>query len=196
MLTADDWTVFFTAAGLVPFAYAATNVDNLLIMASLAAGSAERRNVVTGFLAASVAVLAISATAILIDYLVPDELIGYLGLVPLSFGVYILLTSGSPGSSASARQTTWPAIAGLLLANSTDTMFALGPLFAESGHFARIGLVAGFALAACIWLLLILSVSSKVAQSRTLSRLGHWLAPWMMIFVGLYILLDTGTDVV
>lgn len=196
MLAADDWTVFFTAAGLVPLAYAATNVDNLLIMASLAAGSTKRRAVVIGFLAASIAVLAISATAIVIDYLVPDELIGYLGLVPLSFGVYILLTSGSADGGRTARQATWPAIAGLLLANSTDTMFALGPLFAESARTARLGLVVGFALAASIWLILILNVSSKVAQSRTLSRLGHRLAPWMMILVGLYILADTATDLV
>ncbi len=196
MLTADDWTVFFTAAGLVPLAYAATNLDNLLIMATLAAGSTERRGVVIGFLAASAVVLAISSTAIVIDYFVPDELIGYLGFVPLSFGVYILLTSGSPDSGRTARQATWPAIAGLMLANSTDTMFALGPLFAESGNSARIGLVVGFVLAACIWLILILSMSSKVAQSRTLSRLGHRLAPWMMILIGLYILSDTATDLV
>ena len=77
-----------------------------------------------------------------------------------------------------------------------DTIFALGPLFAESGSDARLGLAIGFALTATVWLLLILNVSQRVARSATLGRLGHIIAPWMMILVGLYILSDSATDVV
>ena len=84
----------------------------------------------------------------------------------------------------------------MLFANSGDTIFAIGPLFAESGSDARRGLAIGFALIAAIWLLLILNLSERVARSESLSRLGHRMAPWMMILVGLYILSDTATDVV
>jgi cadmium resistance protein CadD (predicted permease) len=110
--------------------------------------------------------------------------------------VYLLFASDASVDNTTSRATTWPAIAGLLFANSGDTVFALGPLFAESGDSARIGLAAGFLIIAAAWLVLILNVSSRVARSATLSRLGHWLAPWMMILVGLYILFDTGTDLV
>jgi len=51
-------------------------------------------------------------------------------------------------------------------------------------------------LIATVWLLLILNVSERVARSDLLSRLGHRMAPWMMILVGLYILSDSATDVV
>ena len=192
----DDLQVLITALALVPIAYAATNVDNLLIMASLGAGRASRRDLVTGFTVASLAVLAIASSAMFMDRIIPPELLGYLGFVPVSIGVYLLLFTGAGGPAAAGHGTAWPAISGLLLANSGDTIFAVGPLFAESGSDARLGLALGFALVASTWLLLILTVSERVARSAVLGRLGHRMAPWMMILVGLYILSDSTTDVV
>lgn len=191
----DDPQVLVTAAVLVPIAYAATNIDNLLILASLGAGRARRRDLVAGFVAASAAVLAIASAAMFIDRVVPPQVLGYLGFVPISIGAYLLFT-GAQTDSAAGPSATWLAIAGLLLANSGDTIFAVGPLFAESGSDARLGLALGFTLIAALWLLLILTVSERVARSEILGRLGHRIAPWMMILVGLYILSDTATDVV
>jgi cadmium resistance protein CadD (predicted permease) len=191
-----DWAAVVTTLLLVAFAYAATNVDNLLIMATLAAGRTSRGAVIAGFVLASFAVLLIASLATLIEDLLPAATLGYLGFVPISIGVYLLFASDASVDNTTSRATTWPAITGLLFANSGDTVFALGPLFAESGDSARIGLAAGFLIIAAAWLILILNVSSRVARSATLSRLGHWLAPWMMILVGLYILFDTGTDLV
>jgi cadmium resistance protein CadD (predicted permease) len=191
-----DWADVATTVLLVSVTYAATNVDNLLIMATLAAGMASRSAVIAGFVVASIAVLLIASLATFIEDLLPAAVLGYLGFVPISIGVYLLFDSGSPDDDAAGRATTWPAITGLLFANSGDTIFALGPLFAESEDSARIGLAAGFVVIAMVWLVLILNVSSRVAASARLSRLGHWLAPWMMILIGLYILTDTGTDLV
>lgn len=192
----EDPQVLVTALLLVPIAYAATNVDNLLIMASLGAGHANRGHLVAGFLVASGVVLLVSSMAMFIDRIMPPEVLGYLGFVPISIGTYLLLFTPARAGSASSRAISWPAIAGLLVANSGDTIFAVGPLFAESGHDARLGLTIGFALIATIWLLLILNVSQRVARSEMLSRLGPRLAPWMMILVGLYILSDSATDLV
>lgn len=192
----DDLQALITALVLVPFAYAATNVDNLLIMASLSAGRASRGHLVVGFVVASCTVLLIASMAVFIDRLVPPEVLGYLGLVPISIGTYLLLFSGAEAQQATSRTATWPAVSGLLLANSGDTIFAIGPLFAESGSDARLGLALGFALTAAVWLFLILGASKRVARSVLLSRLGYRLAPWMMVLVGLYILSDSATDVV
>jgi cadmium resistance protein CadD (predicted permease) len=187
--------VFIMALVLVPIAYAATNVDNLFIMATLAS-TTRREHLIAGFLAASAAVLFVASLATFMDHLMPPEVLGYLGFVPLSIGLYLLVfTRPQPGDPAS-RPTAWPAVAGLLFANSGDTIFAVGPLFAESGHEARLGLAVGFALIAALWLILILNVSERVARSALLSRLGPRLAPWMMILVGLYILSDSATDLV
>ena len=191
----DQPQVFVTALVLVPIAYAATNVDNLLIMAALA-GTTKRGQLIAGFLAASTGVLLVASLATFIEGIVPNEVLGYLGFVPLSIGLYLLLFTNTQAESPASRATTWPAVAGLLFANSGDTIFAMGPLFAESGHDARLGLAAGFAMIATVWLLLILNVSQRVARSTLLSRLGPRLAPWMMILVGLYILSDSATDLV
>jgi cadmium resistance protein CadD (predicted permease) len=191
-----DLPMLITALVLVPFAYAATNIDNLLIMASLGAGRASRGDLVAGFVVASGCVLLVASTAMFIDRLLPDAVLGYLGVVPISIGAYLLLFRSPGTENASRGATTWPAISGLLLANSGDTIFAIGPLFAESGSEARLGLTIGFVLIAAVWLFLILNVSQRVARSATLGRLGPMIAPWMMILVGLYILADSATDVV
>lgn len=192
----DDLQILVTALVLVPFAYAATNIDNLLIMTSLGAGRASRRHLVTGFLVASGIVLVVASMAMFIDRMVPAEVLGYLGFVPISIGIYLLLFTGQQAETTAQRATTWPAISGLLLANSGDTIFAIGPLFAESGNDARLGLAVGFVLIAVVWLSLILTLSERVARSAVLGKLGHRIAPWMMILVGLYILTDSTTDVV
>lgn len=195
-MPASDLPTLITALVLVPLAYAATNIDNLFIMASLGAGRASRGHLVAGFIIASGIVLLIVTMAMFIDRVMPPEVLGYLGFVPISIGAYLLLFTASGTENATSSATTWPAIAGLLLANSGDTIFAIGPLFAESGSDARIGLAVGFALIASTWLLLIVNISERVAGSELLSRLGHRIAPWMMILVGLYILSDSATDVV
>ena len=187
--------VFITALVLVPIAYAATNVDNLLIMATLAS-TTRRAQLIGGFLAASVAVLVVASLATFIERFVPVEVLGYLGFVPISIGLYLLLFTDAQEEGPPSGSTAWPAVAGVLFANSGDTIFAVGPLFAESGHDARLGLAFGFALIASVWLLLILNVSQRVAGSALLRNLGPRLAPWMMILVGVYILSDSATDLV
>ena len=191
-----DMQTLITALVLVPFAYAATNIDNLFIMASLGAGRASRGQLVAGFVVASCIVLLVASMAMFIDRVMPPDVIGYLGFVPISIGVYLLRFARAQVGQPASRATAWPGIAGLLIANSGDTIFAVGPLFAESGSDARTGLAIGFALIALAWLLLILTISERVARSALLSRLGHRMAPWMMILVGLYILSDSATDVV
>ncbi len=192
----DSVQVLVTALLLVPFAYAATNVDNLLIMATLGAGRASRGHLVAGFVIASCTVLLVVSMAAFIDRVLPPEVLGYLGLIPIGIGVYLLLFSAARPETATDRETTWPAIAGVLLANSGDTIFALGPLFAESGSDARLGLALGFAMIAALWLLLILGATKRVARSKWLGSLGYRIAPWMMILVGLYVLSDSATDIV
>jgi len=195
-LLAGDMQTLITALVLVPFAYAATNVDNLFIMASLGGGRAGRGQLIAGFVVASCVVLLVASMAMFIDRVMPPDVLGYLGFVPVSIGIYLLLFSRAQEEQPASRATAWPAIAALLIANSGDTIFALGPLFAESGSDARTGLAVGFGLTAALWLFLILNLSERVARSELLSRVGHRIAPWMMILVGLYILSDTATDVV
>jgi len=191
-----DLESLVTALALVLVAYAATNIDNLLIMASLSAGRASRANLVAGFVVASGAILLVASMATFIDRLLPPDMLGYLGFVPISIGAYLLLFGGAEVQKTTSRTATWPAVSGLLLANSSDTIFAMGPLFAESDGDARLGLALGFILVAAVWLLLILVAAKRVARSGLLSRLGYKMAPWMMILVGLYVLADSATDVV
>jgi len=57
-------------------------------------------------------------------------------------------------------------------------------------------LALGFVAITGIWLLLIVNLAARIARSRRLGPLSYRIAPWMMILVGIYILLDTTTDLV
>jgi len=196
MISSSGGFSALTAFALAPLAYAATNVDNLLVLSSLAAGRARRHDVVTGFLAASVIVLLVASTAVFIENLLPARFLANLGFVPIGIGVYLLFRTRPENIRGPDRQTSWSAIAGVLLANSTDTIFVLAPLFAESHDRARVGLALGFAAITGIWLILIVNLAARISRSKLLGPLSYRLAPWMMILVGIYILLDTATDVV
>lgn len=186
-----------TAVALGAAAYAATNVDNLVIVSTLGSGAGKRRAAALGMLIASALVLMLSATGTLLDKVIQPEHLGYLGIVPLGLG--LRLAFAGPAPPERQRQVGGPwAIALLLLANSTDTVAAMAPLFAESSRASRLGLLAGFALATAVWLILMLMLAKRadtiLATSPGARRFVHRFASTAMIIIGAYILWDTATD--
>ena len=202
MPASADVTDVSAIAGLTAFAlgvasYALTNVDNLLILTTLCSDARRRGAAVGGFLVAAVFVLAVSYAARLLDGVLAPAYLGYLGILPLALGLRLAIMGPSgPGERTVAAST--PAIAVLLIANSSDTIAAFAPLIAESSRAARLALVAGYALAAVVWLTIMLTVS-KQAEIRFRSsdrarRIAHYFAATTMIVIGSYILWDTATD--
>ena len=112
---------------LVAGSFAATNTDNLILLVVLMGASPEQRSAHTlGFLSSALAVLAIATGAALLGAVVDPTLLGYMGLLPLSFGIYLLVRArwvAVPGSSdARTDQATnaaggWLATAILMFSN-------------------------------------------------------------------------------
>ena len=77
---------------LVAGSFAATNTDNLILLVVLMGANPEARPAyILGFLSSAFAVLAIATLAAMVGAAIDPGLLGYMGLFPLLFGIYLLV---------------------------------------------------------------------------------------------------------
>jgi len=198
-----DATELIALTALVLGSFAATNLDNLLILVFLLGGSDARKAwVLLGFLVAVICLVSIAALGVALGAWLDPGLVGYLGLAPLSIGIYALYHqhfAAAPDAAGWQLQSRSGAGLGLssftlMLGNSGDSLAVLMPLLAESNRESLLLIIACYLLAAVLWSLLSLLIAGREALARRIERSGSNLVPWVLIVVGVYILMDTGTD--
>ena len=183
---------------LVAGSYAATNIDNLTILVSwMLAGQISSAGIARGYAMATVAILAISTFLGLSSNVIPIELVGYLGIFPIGLGIYSLLGQ-IRGRSQQAEVNTGNGaalgIAATLTANSADSIIIFSPMLADSQAIIDLYIASAFVVVAMIWFWMAKITSKRAAKLDVVVRVAGWIAPFIMIYVGIYILLDTATD--
>ncbi|SFM14301.1 hypothetical protein [Shimia aestuarii] len=176
----------------VTLALILTNLDNLAVMVALMLRLPKKR-VLIAFVTAQVIVLAVAkAIAEGIEIGLSAQA-GWLGIVPILIGVRALLQENGGEGPKARDDATLVALVLLFLSISSDSLIVLAPLLADAAPGHRVAGIFGAILA---WGGL-MAAGLKTAQAggttgwaRRLERL----APWVMIAVGTYVLLDTATD--
>jgi cadmium resistance protein CadD (predicted permease) len=171
-------------------AFAATNVDDLLLLiAFFAAGTYRARDVVLGQYAGIGLLFSASAAASLISLVIPASHLSLLGLVPVLIGLKQLFGKAAP-------EKTVPAISGFLsvaavtLANGSDNIGVYVPLFATSSA-QTIGIMgAVFAAMTALWCLAARWLVQHPAAAASISRYGPKAMPFVLIGIGVFILLS------
>ena len=191
-------------AGLVASGFVATNVDNLLILVILLGANAKRRSaVLLGFIASAIAVICASALGVGLGSLVGANLIGYLGLVPLSLGSYMLYTAWRGGTQEAEQVDVvanpgepgiWISTFVLMFSNSGDSIAVFLPLLAESARTSLLLIICTYLVMALSWACLSYLISGQPSLAKRIEKRAEKIVPWVMIGVGAYILLDTATD--
>ena len=187
-----------TAILIAAAAYSVTNADGLMVMLAMMVGRCRPGRVVLGFLVASSVILLICYGVASFAALLPGVQWGWLGLIPICFGVVEIKRlvfphwdeppqrAGSGGDCARIML--------LVLAGSGDNIAVFIPLFAESSHDAAMTmLLASFATGA-LWCAVVVALASNPRVARAGGRVAQWLLPVILIGVGMYILMDTTTD--
>ena len=193
-----------TAIALIAGTFAATNVDNLaLLVAWLVEGRGNLRRVRMGYGLGMLVVLVVCMLFGLGSASIPDQWIGYLGILPISLGLrglYLLVRDRNAATlddGINAGNAAHPlSIAGTQLANGSDTALVFGPLIADSEFGLDVAMIAGFIVMSALWFRLARFLESRASKIRVLERYGHWIAPIVLIVVGLYILDNTQTDII
>jgi cadmium resistance protein CadD (predicted permease) len=190
--------------GLVGSGFVATNLDNLVILVVLL-GSAPGRSaaILLGYLVSAICVIVLATLGVLLGALVNPSFIGYLGLLPVSLGAWQLYQHRRGRSAAvlpardptvGSEGQTWMGSFLLMFTNSGDTVALFLPLLAESSRMAALWVVSLFLLLALAWAMLSRVIAGEPRLARQIEARSAWLVPWIMIAVGCYVLLDTGTD--
>jgi cadmium resistance protein CadD (predicted permease) len=194
-----------------PLAFLLTDIDDLFVLAAFFADRAIRpRHVVIGQFAGIAALLAASALAMLFRLVVPDHVVGLLGLAPLALGAFEAVelvrerrgragadaAAHGPGQAPAAKGRRRPGIAGVALvtiANGGDNVAVYAPLFASSTPVHAAGLAGIFLLMTGLWLGLAWITVRNPLFGRHLSRWGKWLLPPVLVLLGAWILWENGT---
>lgn len=173
---------------------AATNLDNLMLVLASGVAAGARRAALVFFVTLVIVVVLALLISMGVDLVMP-RFIAWVGLIPMSMGLYALWQRRSAGREAGLRNglsimsLTLP-----LAANSLDTLLVQTILFSDLAtayHLAALAGAAGAAglLAAAAFMLL----SRHVRADRALA-LAERARPWILIAVGALIFMDTGFD--
>jgi cadmium resistance transport/sequestration family protein len=196
--------------GIVTFA--ATNVDDLFILMlffSQTDAAFRRRHIVAGQYLGFAALVAISLFGFFGSFIFPTAWIGLLGLLPIAMGVKKLLYRRENAyraeldkarnessrlsilSSLFSRQTL--TVTAVTFANGGDNLGIYTPLFASSNFFyLGIFLFIFFALAG-VWCYAGFLLSRRPLIAEIFSRYGRLLVPFVLVGLGVYILMKSGT---
>ena len=123
--------------------FAATNIDDIVVLTVLflaaARGALPAWKVIAGQYLGFLALVALSVIAAAGLTIVPDEWVGFLGLVPLGIGAYGLIrTLRRPGSDdddddeSAIRAGGLLGVAGITIANGADNISLYTPVFRTS----------------------------------------------------------------
>lgn len=176
-----------------------TNLDNLAALLALMLVSGGKRSVFGFLLAQLIVICAAMLVALGVDDVVPHWA-GYLGVIPLSLGIFALIrqrrgsdTQADPHLETGASIVV---VTLLFISLSMDTFAVLAPLLADSAPGYRTAGVAGAVLAALILATLALLGAKSPLMTGKLARKLETLVPYVMICAGLYILSNSWTDAV
>jgi cadmium resistance transport/sequestration family protein len=191
------WLSTAILTGTVSFA--ATNIDDiflLMLFFSQTNGKFRPWHVVLGQYLGFAALVGLSLLGSLGALVVPKEWIGLLGLVPIFLGARTLLglregpeerDEGPVGVSG-----TW-GVAAVTFANGGDNIGIYVPLFAGAG-LARVGvIVAMFFVLVAAWCYAGYWLGSHPTVAEKIERCGHVVVPFVLVGLGVYILVESGS---
>jgi cadmium resistance transport/sequestration family protein len=205
-----NWIVTAMLTGAVTFT--ATNVDDIFILMlffSQTNSSFRRRHIVAGQYLGFAVLVAISLLGFFGSLIVPRAWIGLLGLLPIILGINKFLQRNknsepvtprlldTPGSKTSvfsgllSRQTY--TVAAVTFANGGDNIGIYTPLFASSDPVQLGILLSVFFLLVGVWCYAGFSLTRHPLIVAVLARYGHLLVPFVLVGLGIYILVESGT---
>ncbi|SLN35585.1 Cadmium resistance transporter [Roseovarius albus] len=183
---------------LITFAFSAaiaqllTSLDNLAVLLAFIL-SVGRSQAVSGYILSQVLMLGAALLAALGLAQLMSGQIGYLGLVPIVLGVWTLLfRAKDEGEIKTPKYTGTAGIAVIFLCMSFDSFAVMMPLLADSLPSYRTAVIVGA----------IIAVGTIVGLAALVAKpMRHWaprlekLGAIAMILAGVYVLVNTGTDI-
>ena len=205
-----NWFAAAIIAGITSFA--ATNIDDIVILMlffSQVNATFQPRHIVVGQYLGFTALIVASLPGFFGGLIVPKAIIGLLGLVPIAIGIKQLVNredeenevqavSGEFNSSLLSKLTNLfnPQIfnvAAVTIANGGDNIGIYLPLFASSDLLSLAVIMVVFFLSIAVLCYVAYLLTRQRAIANVLTRYTQAIVPFVLIGLGIFILIESGT---
>ncbi|MUG98343.1 transporter [Scytonema sp. UIC 10036] len=196
-------------------AFVATNIDDILILIlffSQVDANFRKRHIIIGQYLGFSAIIIASLPGFFGGLVVPPEVIGLLGLLPIAIGIKKLLSQEEstevqtvtsdfkPLSSNDPRSflvsllhpQTYK-VAAVTLANGGDNISIYIPLFAGNTYASMGVILIVFLVMVGVWCTIAHLLARQEAIAHILTRYGRAAVPFVLICLGLFIMYERGT---
>lgn len=183
--------------------FAATNIDDIVVLAVLflasTRGGIRSWQIVVGQYLGFIALVVLSVVAALGLTIVPDEWVGFIGLLPLTIGVLGLVrwlrrrgNDDDDDAAGALRAGGLLGVAGITIANGADNISLYTPVFRTISPTDTVLTIVVFLVLVAVWCVVGRAVGTHPKVTETLERVEHWLVPAVFIGLGLYIIIESG----
>jgi cadmium resistance protein CadD (predicted permease) len=190
------------ALGVGIFAFIATDIDDLFVlMLFFSTTSYHKWQVVLGQYIGIGALVAVSTLGSLLALVVPQYIIGLLGLVPITIGVIRLLhlrNKSYKSNEIKMPVDKWQShlsiltVAGVTFSNGGDNIGIYTPLFAKyNSAFEVIYLSTIFMIMTAVWCIIAYYLVRHPLIATRMKKTGHIIFPLVLIGLGIYIILTS-----
>ena len=209
-----NWLITAIITGITSFA--ATNIDDIVLLMlffSQVDATFRRRHIVVGQYLGFTAIVIASLPGFFGGLIVPKAWIGILGLLPIFIGISRLVNrendeevqAVSTEFNRSRSNTSMMSriasiispqtynVAAVTLANGGDNIGIYVPLFGNS-NLASLAVILGvFFLLIGVWCYIAYLLNRQPVVARVLTRYGKAIVPFVLIGLGTFILIESGT---
>ncbi len=194
-------TDFLALVGIGVSAFIATNIDDIFVlMLFFSSPKFHKFQVVVGQYLGIGLLVVIGALGSLLALVVPQQIIGLLGLVPISIGIIRLVQLRKHESSVQEHvneqmTSKWHnhlsmlTVAAVTFSNGGDNIGIYTPLFAKYSSASEVIFISIiFMVMTAVWCIVAYYLVSHPVIATRLHNTGHKLFPFILIGLGIYIL--------
>ncbi len=208
-----SWFAAAILAGITSFV--ATNIDDILILMLFFAqvnATFRPRHIVVGQYLGFTALIVASLPGFFGGLIVPKAIIGLLGLVPIAIGFSHLVKKENDDNEVQAvsgefkRESNSPVsklanlfnpqifnVAAVTVANGGDNIGIYLPLFASSDLRSLVVILAVFSVMVGVWSYVAYRLTRQRSIANILTRYTKAVVPFILIGLGIFILIDSGS---
>ncbi len=179
--------------------FAASNIDDIFVLLGFFGHRKfHAHQVIIGQYVGFTALVLVSLVASLVSLVLAPAYVGLLGFLPVMIGLKKLYDAwrGDEGNEAEVPKAGLGnvlAVAAVTMANGSDNIGIYTPVFATSTR-AEIGItIAVFAIGVAVWLAFSHWLVNHRSLGAPIRRYGHWLVPFALIGIGVFILYESGS---
>ncbi len=167
-------------------AFVATNVDDIVILTLFFSRTRQRWPIIAGQYLGFSVLIAISLAGFFGGLILPHHWVRLLGLVPVAVGIKKLFVTRD--DHVGWNRVGVFEVALVTFTSGADNIGIYAPLFAVSDSAQLIELLMVFYLLLGMWCVLGYVIPRHQTVANVLRRCGHWIGPFVLIGLGVYIL--------